>query len=99
MAGYYRSFIPDFAGIADPLFQVLKDTCPESFEPSQEIKDAVDSFKSILSQKPILQYPDFSKTFYLETDVSNIRLAAVLMQLDNGKKVLISSASRTLTAP
>ena len=97
MAGYYRSFIPDFAGIADPLFQVLKDTCPESFEPSQEIKDAVDSFKSILSQKPILQYPDFSKTFYLETDASNIRLAAVLMQLDNGKKVLISSASRTLT--
>ena len=63
MAGYYRSFIPDFAGIADPLFQVLKDSCPESFEPSQEIKDAVDSFKSILSQKPILQYPDFSKLF------------------------------------
>ena len=63
MAGYYRSFIPDFAGIAGPLFQGLKDSCPESFEPSQEIKDAVDSFKSILSQKPILQYPDFSKNF------------------------------------
>ena len=63
MAGYYRSFIPDFAGIADPLFQVLKDTCPESFEPSQEIKDAVDSFKNILLKNLSYNIQIFQKTF------------------------------------
>ena len=97
MVGYYRAFIPDFAGIAQPLFATLKDGQPESFEVSQDIKNSVDIFKDLLSQSPILQYPDFSQMFYLETDASNTRVAAVLMQLREGKRALIS-ASRTLSA-
>ena len=52
----------------------------------------------MLSQGPILQYPDFSQMFYLETDASNTRVAAVLMQLREGKRALISAASRILSA-
>ena len=98
MVGYYRAFIPDFAGIAQPLFATLKDGQPESFEVSQDIKNSVDIFKDLLSQSPILQYPDFSQMFYLETDASNTRVAAVLMQLREGKRALISAASRILSA-
>ena len=98
MVGYYRAFIPDFAGIAQPLFATLKDGQPESFEVSQDIKNSVDIFKDLLSQSPILQYPDFSQMFYLETDASNTRVAAILMQLQEGKRALISAASRTLSA-
>ena len=36
--------------------------------------------------------------FYLETDASSIRIAAVLRQLRDRKKVLIAGASRTLTS-
>ena len=36
--------------------------------------------------------------FYLETDASNLRIAAVLMQIKEGNKVLISAASRTITS-
>ena len=98
MVGYYRSFFPDFAGIATPLFHTLKDEYAEKFEVTQEIRESVDKFKTILSQFPVLQYPDFTQMFYLETDASNIRIAAVLMQIKEGKKVLISAASRTLTS-
>ena len=42
MAGYYRTFIPDFAGICKPLFDTLKDTHAEKFSASEEIKQAVD---------------------------------------------------------
>ena len=89
MVGYYRSFIPDFAGIASPLFNTLKDEHAEKFEVTQEIRESVDKFKTILSQFPVLQYPDFTQMFYIETDASNIRIAAVLMQIKEGKKVLI----------
>ena len=98
MVGYYRSFIPDFAGISIPLFVTLKDNQPESFVISQDIKDSVDHLKHLITQYPILQYPDFSQMFYLETDASNTRIAAVLMQMKNGHKFLISAASRTLTS-
>ena len=97
MVGYYRAFIPDFAGIAEPLFLTLKDSQPETFEVNQGIQQAVDQFKLIISQHPVLQYPDSSQMFYLETDASKIRIAAVLMQIKDGNKVLISAASRILT--
>ena len=47
-------------------------------------------------QFPILQIPDFSQMFSLETDASSISIAAVLMQLRDKKKVLIAAASCTL---
>ena len=55
MVGYYRSFIPDFAGISIPLFVTLKDNQPESFVISQDIKDSVDHLKHLITQYPILQ--------------------------------------------
>ena len=53
MVGYYRAFIPDFAGIAKPLFLTLKDSQPETFEVNQDIQQAVDKFKLIISQHPV----------------------------------------------
>ena len=96
MAGYYRIFIPDFAGIGKPLFDTLKDTHAEKFSTSEEVKQAVGKLKSTLSAYPVLQFPNFNEPFILETDASTIRLAAVLMQKINKNKVLISAASRTL---
>ena len=47
MVGYYRAFIPDFAGIAQSLFATLKDGQPEPFEVSQDIQNSVDIFKRL----------------------------------------------------
>lgn len=59
-----------------------------------------DASFNLLKQKlispPILQYPDFSKTFILTTDASNYALGAVLAQGEIGQELPICYASRSL---
>ena len=45
MVGYYRSFIPDFAGIATPLFNTLLNHQPDKITLTQEIQQSVDILK------------------------------------------------------
>ncbi|GJQ75525.1 hypothetical protein Trydic_g17611 [Trypoxylus dichotomus] len=61
--------------------------------------DSIKSFdtcKNILSNDPILQYPDFNKPFNITTDASNVAIGAVLSQGSIGKDLPIAYASRTL---
>ena len=96
MVGYYRSFIPDFAGIAAPLFNALQNNQPDLIRQTNDVKHTVDTLKQHLCQYPILQFPNFNEPFILETDASNTRIAAILMQLIDGNKIIIACASRTL---
>ncbi|KAG5862546.1 hypothetical protein JTB14_025218 [Gonioctena quinquepunctata] len=60
----------------------------------------IDSFgtcKEILTNGPLLQYPDFSRPFNLTTDASNLAIGAILSQWPIGKDKPIAYASRTLT--
>lgn len=91
ITGYYRKFIPDYAKIAKPLTLGLKKGNKIEFD-SQEYIDAFIKLKTLITQNPILIYPDFSKEFVLNTDASNYAIGAVLSQ--NSKP--ISYASRTL---
>jgi hypothetical protein len=52
--------------------------------PAQQ--QAFDALKSKLTQAPLLQLPDFEKTFELECDASRIEIGGVLIQ--GGKPVL-----------
>ena len=79
LAGYYHSFVVDFAGIAHPLFQTLQKDQPEKFQTTEEIRGAVDKLKQVLCSSPILQFPNFNQTFILETDASGTRIAAILI--------------------
>jgi hypothetical protein len=49
-----------------------------------------------LIQAPIVQYSNFSKPFFLYTDVSITGLRAVLAQKDDSQEHVIAYASRTL---
>jgi hypothetical protein len=62
-------------------------------------RDQVDSFHSlqtILTEQPILQYPDFTKPFVLTTDALGFAVRAILSQGEIGQDKPISFASRTL---
>ena len=55
------------------------------------------TLKQKLTEAPILAHPDFEKEFILDTDASDVSIAAVLSQKIDGKEHVIAYASRTLS--
>jgi hypothetical protein len=94
MISYYRRFIPNCSKIASPLHKLLKRDA--RFEWNTEQEHAFQYLKNKLTSQPILQYPDFSKTFILTTDASNTGIGAVLSQGIVGKDLPVAYASRKL---
>ena len=78
LASYYRRFIKDFAKIASPLHKLTEKK--NIFIWNDQCEDAFNNLRSALSSDRVLAYPDFDKTFKLETDASNCGLGAVLSQ-------------------
>ena len=78
LVGYYRKFIPRYADIARPLNALTRkdvefvwtDICQRSFG----------LLKSMVSEEPILVYPDPSKPYVLFTDASKYAWSCVLTQ-------------------
>ncbi|KAL4089366.1 hypothetical protein QTP88_024412 [Uroleucon formosanum] len=78
LAGYYRRFIPYFSLITKPLTTLLKKNT--EFIWTDLCQNAFIELKQLLSQQPILQYPDFSRPFIVTTDASNAAVGAILSQ-------------------
>lgn len=92
--GYYRRFIPQFSKLAKPLSDLLKKETPFKWNDSQE--KAFDTLRDLLCEEPILQYPDFTRTFNVTTDASSYAVGAVLSQGEIGKDLPIAYCSRLL---
>jgi hypothetical protein len=78
LAGLYHRFVKDFSTIASPLNELTKKGMPLSWGTRQE--NAFDMLKDKLTHAPLLQLPEFNKTFELECDASGIGLDGVLLQ-------------------
>lgn len=96
LLGYYRKFIPDFARITKPLTQCLKKGSKIKLD--KNYTDCFEHCKTLLTNDPILQYPDFNKEFLLTTDASNVAIGAILSQGSVGTDKPIAYASRTLNS-
>lgn len=95
LASYYRQFIHNFSNIVDPLNKLTRKN--EKFKWTPDCDKAFESIIKSLTTKPILGFPNFSKTFYLSTDASNVGIGAVLSQKDNqDRERVIFYASRSL---
>ena len=106
-AGYYRKFVEHFSRIARPLIELMPTPVKKSGKQRKvvEVKPwvwgedqdkAFEHLRELLSSPPILGYPDYSLPFELHTDASQLGLGAVLYQLQDGQKRVISYASRGL---
>ena len=105
-AGYYRKFVKDFAQIAKPLYSVMpvpvkknaRHKCKDvpKWKWGIEQQQSFERLKMALVSPPILGYPNYSLPFELHTDASGQGLGAVLYQTQDGKKRVISYASRGL---
>ena len=83
LAGFYRRFVRDFSTIAAPLHELTKKGVSFHWGPAQD--QAFDTLKERLTSAPLLQLPDFGKTFDLECDASGVGIGGLLMQ--GGKPV------------
>jgi hypothetical protein len=68
LAGFYHFFVKDFSTIAAPLNELTKKGVPFSWGTRQD--NTFDMLKDKLTHAPLLQLPDFNKTFELECDAS-----------------------------
>ncbi|WVZ58317.1 hypothetical protein U9M48_008598 [Paspalum notatum var. saurae] len=78
LAGFYRRFVPNFSTIAAPLNELTKKGVPFHWGKTRD--DAFNLSKDRLTHAPLLQLPDFGKTFELECDASGVGIGGVLMQ-------------------
>lgn len=95
MLGYYREFIKDFAKITKPLTKSLKKNNKIDIN-NPVYRESFELCKNLLTNEPLLQYPDFEKPFNLTTDASNFAIGSILSYGPIGKDLPIAYASRTL---
>ena len=95
LCGYYRRFIKDFAGITQPLYQLLKKD--SKFEWNDLAAASFHKLKTSLMSPPVLSLPCKEGKYVLDTDASFGAIGAVLSQIQNGEERVIAYASRILT--
>jgi hypothetical protein len=83
LAGFYRRFVKDFSTIAAPLHALTKKDLAFHWGKAQE--ESFNTLKDKLTHAPLLQLPNFGKTFELACDASGVGIGGVLMQ--DGKPI------------
>ena len=96
LANYNARFIPDFATVAEPLRRLTKKGV--HFEFGEEQKNAFNELKRRLSSAETLGYFDKDAKTLIIADASPVGLGAILIQEQQGRKRVISYASKSLSA-
>ena len=97
LTGYYRRFISNYASIAAPLTDLTRKAAPTRVVWTAKCVNAFQKLKESLCTAPVLQSPDFSRPFILQTDASDRGVGAILSQCDdNGQDHPVAYFSRKL---
>ena len=86
LSGYYRKMIPNYSTIAAPLTDLTTKSAPNKVIWSTKCRTAFQTLKKLLCSPPVLKSPDFSKTFYLQTDASDRGIGAVFSQKNDDRE-------------
>jgi RNase H-like domain found in reverse transcriptase/Reverse transcriptase (RNA-dependent DNA polymerase)/Integrase zinc binding domain/Chromo (CHRromatin Organisation MOdifier) domain len=76
--GYYRYFIKDYSKLACPLLQLTHLSTPWTWGEAEQ--QAFETLQNAMTNKPVLQQPDFTRPFVLLTDASAYGMGAILSQ-------------------
>jgi hypothetical protein len=96
MVSYYRSFIKNYAHVAEPLTALTRKNVRFNWTPN--CQKAFEHLRECITSEPILARPNYDKPFIIATDASNYGIAGILGQLDeNGKERIVKCVAKTLT--
>jgi len=99
LANYYRKFVDNFAEKAHPLTELTKKNV--KFEWNAEHERSFNVLKKLLTNSPILRFPDFTRDFIVYTDASGYGVGAILGQVqkvnNKDEEVVIAYYSKHLT--
>lgn len=98
MAGFYHRFIPYFSARAALLTDLTGSRRPNKILWTEEAKKVFQDLQQPLSRSPVLHSPDFARHFILQTDDSERRLGAVLLQGPPGECHPVAFINRKLFA-
>ena len=95
LCSYFRRFVYKFAEIAKPLHKLTEKNRP--FVWTEECLKSFQVLKEKLVEAPVLIHPDFTKSFILDVDASNLSIGAVLSQITETGECVVAYGSRTLS--
>ena len=95
LISYFRSFVPNFASICEPITKLLKKNI--KFAWTKEAQAAFERIKLEIMSSGKLIYPDFSEPFIIQTDASGFSIGGALCQVRNGIMCPIFFVSRCLS--
>ena len=83
MTGYYQHFIREYATIAEPFTNLTRKGEPDTVNWTVSIEQAFQTLKNKLTTTTVIKSPDYSKTFVLQTDASQVGVGVMLSQGDD----------------
>lgn len=94
LTNFYNRFTSKYAETTHTLLQLLKKD--RNFKWTEQLDQQFNLVKKLFSDTVVLQHPDTSKPYYLQTDASNYALGGQLYQLDEeGQIAVVAFTSRT----
>ena len=96
MVNFVRKFIPNLAARIAPLVALTKKkaTTEVSRRWGPEQDQAFARVKQLLTEAPVLHFPDFSKSFVIHVDASNAGAGAFLASQDGDNLKIIAYYSQ-----
>ena len=93
MCVFYQQFVPGYADLADPLYNLMKKDMPWKW--AREEQTAFDALRLQMLQAPVLTVPDSTKPYIVHCDASEVAMGATLSQMSaEGHLQLVACRSK-----
>jgi hypothetical protein len=93
---FIRRFVPDFAVMVKPIYNLLKKD--RSFSWTNDVENSFVWIKKAITYAPVLAKPDFEKEFMIYINATEESVFAILMQCDDqGNEKPVAYMSQSLS--